>query len=60
MAIFAYLFRIDPKKWAEFMAAVRAEGHTAKWVLESLIDDYLTGPRRVANQKKKKKDKPDA
>jgi hypothetical protein len=49
----SYLLRIDREKWTAFVAAVKAEGHTAKWMIESWIDDYLTGPRRVAKRKKK-------
>jgi len=55
MAIFAYLFRVDPEKWAEFMAAVKMRGTTAKWMLESWIDDFLA-EERAKKKKKKGKD----
>ena len=55
MAIFAYLFRVDPEKWAEFMEAARMRGTTAKWMLESFIDDFLA-KERAKKKKKKGKD----
>jgi hypothetical protein len=59
MALIAYLFKIDEKKWAAFKARLSREGHTVKWIIESLIDDYITHGR-VKPEEKKKKDKPDA
>jgi hypothetical protein len=59
MAFITYLFRIDAEKWAAFKARLSREGHTVKWIIESLIDDYITHGR-VQPTDKKKKDTPDA
>jgi len=58
MAFITYLFRIDAEKWAAFKARLSREGHTVKWIIESLIDDYITHGRvQPTDKKKKDKDK---
>lgn len=58
MAIIAYLFKIDAEKWVAFKARLTQDGHTVKWIIESLIDDYIKYGR--TKPPAKKKDKPDA
>ena len=51
-----YLLRIDAEKWAAFKARLSHEGHTVKWIIESLIDDYISHGLRKHRAKKKGKD----
>lgn len=41
LPVMTYLLKIDRAKWEEFKQAVAEEGHTARWMLEELIDTYL-------------------
>lgn len=47
-----YLLEMDRKKWAAFKARLKADGHTVKWMIESLIDDYIAHGRKPPTKKK--------
>ena len=44
-----YLLQIDRKTWTAFLARVRADGRTAKYVLARLIEQYIA--KGLANSK---------
>ena len=58
--IVTYLLKIDQEKWAAFKERLALDGHTVKWIIESLIDDYIEHGRPTPKPKARKKDKSDA
>jgi hypothetical protein len=56
LPIMTYLLKVDREKWNEFKQAVAEEGHTARWMINGLIDEYLERARDRRHNAKKKKD----